>query len=69
MKKFNIEIASVPDKDNLVAEIWCENILIAELSHEAEEIDIEFYINDTIKFNLKELIEIFEEARKKMLQL
>lgn len=34
MSKFKIEITSVPDRIHIVAEIWYEEILLAEVNHE-----------------------------------
>lgn len=31
--KFTIEIASVPDRDDTVAEIWWGDVMVAELHH------------------------------------
>ncbi len=43
MSKFKIEITSVPDRDNLVAEIWFEENLIAEVNQEEGMMKIIFY--------------------------
>ena len=37
MSKFNIELSSVPDRENLVAEIWYENKMVAEVNKETEK--------------------------------
>ena len=36
MSKFKIEISSVPDRENLVSEIWHNEILVAEINQENE---------------------------------
>lgn len=46
MSKFNIELSSVPDRDNLVAEIWYENKMVAEVNKETEKFVIEFCLDE-----------------------
>ena len=45
MSKFNIELSSVPDRENLVAEIWYENKMVAEVNKETEKFVIEFCLD------------------------
>ena len=49
MENFKIEISSVFDKENLVAEIWYNEILVAELNQEKDNLEIEFYLSKEIK--------------------
>ena len=46
MSKFNIELSSVPDRENLVAEIWYENKMVAEVNKETEKFVIEFCLDE-----------------------
>ena len=46
MSKFNIELSSVPDRENLVAEIWYEKKMVAEVNKETEKIVIEFCLDE-----------------------
>lgn len=62
MRKFKIEITSVPDRENLVAEIWYSDFLLAEISSEAENPVIEFYFKECIRFNLDEFIYTLKKA-------
>mgnify|MGYP006879916913 CR=1 FL=1 len=39
MSKLKIEISSVPDRENLVAEIWHNEILVAEINQETKNLD------------------------------
>ena len=41
--KFTVEIASVPDRDELVAEVWSGDQLLAELRVEAGVVRIQLY--------------------------
>lgn len=43
MNKFRIEISSVPDRENLVAEVWFNEVLVAEINQETRELKIEFF--------------------------
>lgn len=66
MNNFRIEIASVPDRENLVAEIWYDQTLVAEINQEMEELEIELYLNNKKKFKLNEFLEMLEIAKKKL---
>ena len=68
MSKFKIEISSVPDRENLVAEIWQDEILVAEINQETEKLEIEFYLNEKIAFKLDDFMKTLEIAKRKILQ-
>lgn len=68
MSKFKIEIADVPDRENLVAEIWCNEILVAEINQETEKLEIEFYLNEKIAFDLDEFLKALEIAKIKIMK-
>lgn len=67
MKIFKIEIASVPDRNNLVAELWFGENLIAEINNENIDFEIEFYFSETNSFKLDELLKAIEFAKNKLL--
>ena len=46
MSEFKIEIASVPDRENLVAEVWYNDNLLCELNTENETLEIEFFLSE-----------------------
>ena len=72
MEKFRITIASVPDRENLVAEILYEGVQWAEVSQEKEELLIQFYSHprkDYWEFSLEQALQALEQAKKKMLDL
>jgi hypothetical protein len=66
MSKFKIEISSVPDRENLVAEIWYNEILIAEISQEGESSEIELYKSENIRFDLDGFLETLKYAKKEL---
>jgi hypothetical protein len=68
MRKFKIEITSVPDRENLVAEIWLDETLVAEINQETGKLEIEFYLNEKITFELDEFLETLENAKRKIMK-
>jgi len=66
MSKFKIEISSVPDRENLVAEIWHNELLIAEINQENEILEIELYQSEKITFGLEEFLDILNSAKKEL---
>jgi hypothetical protein len=50
--EFTIEISSPIDRENLVAEIWRGDELIAELNFENEQIELEIYVKEGFKLSL-----------------
>nr|WP_311462243.1 hypothetical protein [uncultured Prevotella sp.] len=68
MSKFNIELSSVPDRENLVAEIWYENKMVAEVNKETEKFVIEFCLDEKTSFMLDEFLEVLENAKRRILE-
>ena len=68
MSKFNIELSSVPDRENLVAEIWYENKMVAEVNKETGKFVIEFCLDEKISFMLDEFLEVLENAKRRILE-
>ena len=66
MSKFNIELSSAPDRENLVAEIWYEKKMIAEVNNESGKFVVEFYFDRTISFMLDEFVEVLENAKRRI---
>jgi hypothetical protein len=72
MKGFEIVIASVPNREHPVAEIYYDNNYWVEISDEQEELTIQFYSHPRKKcweFSLDEALEILERAKKRLLDL
>ena len=70
MEKFCITIASLPNRENLVAEIFYENVQWVEISQETEELIIQFYSHprqEYWEFPLDEALEALEKAKKRFL--
>ena len=68
MSKFNIELWIVPARENLVAEIWYENKMVAEVNKETEKFVIEFCLDEKISFMLDEFLEVLENAKRRILE-
>jgi len=64
MKKYSIEITSPYDKENLVAEIWDKDTMIAELSQEAKEIILTIYTKTpNIALEYEEFLSTIQKAK------
>lgn len=68
MKEFIVLITSPPDREKLVAEIWYDKILVAEINQETEKLEIELYLNEKIAFELDKFLGILEIAKRKIMQ-
>jgi hypothetical protein len=66
MKEFEILITSPPDRENLVAEIWHNEILVAEINQETDNLEIEFYLNEKIAFELDDFLITLKIAKRKI---
>lgn len=72
MNKFEIIIASVPDRERVVAEIWYNNTYWVEISQENEELLIQFYPHPTEKyweFSYDEALRVLQKAKEQLLGL
>jgi hypothetical protein len=72
MENFNISIASLPDRKQLVAEISYQGIQWAEIAQETDEITVQFYPHpkqDYWEFPLEDILSILEKAKKKLLDM
>jgi hypothetical protein len=73
MEKFRITIASLPDRERLVAEILYEGVQWAEISQEADDGPIiQFYSHPKKRyweFSYGEAVQILEQAKNKLLEL
>jgi hypothetical protein len=68
MNTFKIEITSVPDRANLVAEIWFGENLIAEVNHESDEPVIKLYSSQKMVFDLGDFLSVLQTAKNKLLE-
>jgi hypothetical protein len=65
-----IVIASVPDREELVAEIWDGDIMLAELSQDGGELVLRIYPKPTGEpwsFEMEELLQTLSRARSQLL--
>ena len=74
MKKnnFRITIASLPDRENLVAEIFYDDTQWVEISQETPQMFIQFYSHPTKdywEFPVEEALEILEKAKKRLMEV
>ena len=68
MKKLTVEITSPPDREELVAEIWDENQMIAEINQESKILKLEFYTNEKlIKVDYDSFLMALIEAKEKLI--
>lgn len=71
MKRFRITIASLPDRERLVAEILYQGIQWVEISQEKKELAIQFYPHPEKgywEFNFEEALEALNQAKKIILK-
>lgn len=67
MKKLTIEITSPPDREELVAEIWDKDQMIAELSQESENLKLELYCSEhSIELDYESFLNALVEAKEKL---
>ncbi len=70
MEKFRITIASLPDREHLVAEVLYDGIQWAEISQETDELMIQFYSHpdkEYWEFSCEEALGVLERAKMKLL--
>lgn len=70
--KLEVNIASVPDRENLVAEIWLGERQLAEISHETKTLKLEIYqqtdgLRGIWELDFEEFIGALQEARRKLI--
>lgn len=68
MKAFEIIIASPPDREKLVAEIWRSSKMIAEINQENEKLELEIYLEkeESLKLDYKVFLEVLKDACEKL---
>ena len=70
-KNFRIVIASLPNRENCVCEIYYNHVQWVEISQETEEVIIQFYSypdQDYWEFPLDVALEVLEKAKKRYLE-
>ena len=72
MERFRITIASLPDRENLVAEITCDGIEWAEISQETDQMIVQIYPNpqqELWEFPIDEALLALENAKQRLLKM
>ena len=72
MKNFRITINSLPDRENIVAEIYYRHYQVAEISQETNELLIQIYSykdKDYWEFSLEEFQKVIEVAKQKLIAI
>lgn len=66
--RFEVELTSVPDRDDLVAEVWFGEHLFAELRHEPDGVKAQFYAAPAGRWDVPydELASALDEARERL---
>jgi hypothetical protein len=70
MENFRITVNSLPDRENLVAEIYYRHYQVAEISQETNKLIIQIYSykdNDCWEFSLEKFQKVIEEAKQKLI--
>lgn len=66
---FTIELTGVPDRDELVVEIWCGDQLFAELRHDGADVAVQLYCPSsprTWDIRLADLLDVLHKARDRL---
>lgn len=66
MDQFSIEIVSVADREQLVAEIWYGTSMIAEVSRETGVLQLELYSPGRFICNLEDFMDVVADAQRKL---
>lgn len=64
--KFEIKIASVPDYDDLIAEIWSGQNFICEIVKESEKYAVIMADVSGLKFDYEEFLQILNDAKLRL---
>jgi len=70
MDKFEILIASLPNRERLVAEIYYDNMYWVQISQEKEEMVIQFYPHPNEKcweFSCEKALEALRQAKNMLI--
>jgi hypothetical protein len=72
MEKFRITVASLPDREHLVAEVLYEGLQWAEISQETDKLVVQFYSHprkSCWEFPFDEALRVLEMAKNKLIEL
>ncbi len=63
-----IQIVDVPDREDLVIEIWSGDNLLCEINKEKGQLEIEFFKGMIGKVNYSVFMNALEKGKKKLLE-
>jgi len=66
MRDFKVIITDDSDRDNLIAEIWYDNKVIAEINSEKSKLEIEFINVNGLLLDLDGFLEAINIAKSKL---
>lgn len=66
MSAFQVQIVDLPDRENLVAEIWMGDNQLCEISNEKEQLEIEFFKDIIGKVDYSTFLKALEDARREL---
>lgn len=66
MRDFKVIITDDSDRDNLIAEIWYDNKVIAEINSEKSKLEIEFINVTGLLLDLDGFLEAINIAKSKL---
>lgn len=72
LKNFEIEIASIPTQENLVAEIFYNGVQWVQIYLNNEELLIQFYSHpnqEYWEFSFDIAVQVLEKAKKRLLEV
>ncbi len=67
MKQFEVIIADTPDREMLVAEIWHQDQMIAEINQENKNLELQIYCkSEVLILDYQSFLEVLDQAKKKL---
>jgi hypothetical protein len=67
---FTVELASTPDRESVVAEIWCDDVMVAELHRsKSGELQLDIYAEKSstpLSLDLKSWLAAVAEAQRRL---
>ncbi len=72
MEEFRITVIDLPDRENLVSEIFYGSFQFAEISQETGELRIQFYSHPKKRyweFPVDEILKVIEKAKQRLIEV
>ncbi|WP_143542408.1 hypothetical protein [Robiginitalea sediminis] len=68
MSAFQVQIVDLPDRENLVAEIWMGDNQLCEINAEKDNLEIEFFEHAIKRMDCDDFLSALTEARSRLLE-